>query len=108
MKTTKLIYTSTENCNCNCSHDTIHAEPYKGSKLTAKFIKMCLRQYEAHEHTSQKAITLTITRENSNGDKFVSEFLLGTATWNMTHQRWDYITFRIDYSNPDNEFFDLR
>ena len=98
MEKIKLVYTSLENCDCPYSIDTTIEEDYGTVK---EAIKNCnLNDYEAHEHTDHKEVSLQIIKNNK-----VREYTLATQNWDYQRQEWGEIEFNeFDITSPDKEF----
>ena len=78
MKTIKLIMTSQEDCNCNCSHDTVVSENYDSVKSLLNHYESDFEDYEAHDHSVSKSAEMQI--EESGVIK----------AYGLLNQTWDY------------------
>jgi len=99
MKNYKLIYSSQEDCNCSNSHDTVIVEDYPTLKDALNNF-YDLDVYEAHEHSTHKAVALQIEEKGKT-----KEHTLAVQDWNYTKQEWnDVENYEFDINQPDDEY----
>ena len=100
MTTYSINYTSVEDCNCSCSHDTTGILCFDTLDAALNSNIDLNSSYEAHNHSVIKTATLVI-----ESDEITKEYILATQKWNYNTQTWDAVeTFEFDINSPDSEF----